>query len=229
VILPDRLYVGAPVRGGSVPTTDHVEIGYDFTDLPGPDDVRAAVGKRTMSLLAWFVITHRRSDPRYKRMESPPPEHAAVGHFERSRWTDEAWEATDRLARGLDAKAIVLQTPASMKPTTEHATRLENFVAHAARPGLVIAWEPEEGSWPARKVLELADRIDAVPVIDPTQSAIPDTEYVYLRFRGGKSGRATLKDDDLKKVAIEVRDRIGWVIFSNSSAEQDAARFQAML
>lgn len=229
MILPDRLYVGAPVRGGVVPSTDHVEIGYDFTDLPAAADVRAQIGKRTVSLLAWYVITHRRSDPRYKLMKHPPPEHAAVGHFERSRWTDEAWEATDKLARALDAKAVVLQTPGSMKATTEHATRLENFVAHAARPGLVIAWEPEPGSWPERKLLELADRIDAVPVVDPTLSSIPDTEYVYLRFRGGKSGRTTLKDDDLKKAALEVRDRIGWVIFSNATAEQDAARFNAML
>jgi uncharacterized protein YecE (DUF72 family) len=229
MILPDRIYVGAPVRGGAVLDTDHAEVGHDFTDLPQPADVKAQVGARTISLIAWHVITHRRSDPRYKLMASPPPEHAAVGHFERSRWTDEAWEATDKLARALDAKAVVLQTPASMKATTEHATRLENFVAHAARPGLVIAWEPEPGAWPERKFLELAERIDAVPVIDPTQSKIPETEYVYLRFRGGKSGRAVLKDDDLKTAALAVRDRIGWVVFCNNNAEQDAARFNAML
>ncbi len=229
MILPDRLYVGAPVRGGDVPSSEHVEVGHDFTDLPDPAAVRAQIGARTISLVAWHVITHRRSDPRYKQMTSPPPEHAAVGHFDRSRWTDEAWEATDKLARAVDAKAVLLQTPASMKASAEHATRLENFVAHAARPGLVIAWEPEPGSWPERKFLELAERVDAVPVVDPTVSKIPDTEYVYLRFRGGKSGRATLKDDDLKSAALKVRDRIGWVIFANTAGDQDAARFAAMI
>ena len=230
MILPDRLFVGAPMRGERVPSTDHVEVGADFGDLPAPADVRSQVGRaRTLTLIASCVITHRRSDPRYKLMASPPPEHAAVGHFERSRWTDEAWEQTDKLARGLDAKAVVLQTPPSMKPSAEHATRLENFVAHAARPGLVLAWEWAPGSWPDRKARELAERIDAVPVIDPTEVSIPETEYVYIRFRGGKSGRATLRDDDLKKTALEVRDRFGWVIFSNNAAEQDAQRFQQML
>lgn len=229
MILPDRLYVGASVRGGVVPAADHLEIGSDFCDLPTAPQVREMVGEATVSLVAWHVITHRRSDPRYKGMADPPPDHAAVGHFERSRWTDEAWEQTDKLARALSAKAVILQTPASMKATAEHSTRLENFVAHAARPGLVIAWEAEPGSWPEKKALELAERVDVMPVVDPIHSKIPDTEYVYLRFRGGKSGRAVLKDDDLKKVALEIRDRIGWVIFSNNSAVQDLQRFTHML
>ncbi|MFN2613898.1 MAG: hypothetical protein ABR552_03655 [Actinomycetota bacterium] len=230
MIIPDRLFVGVPVRRGETPPAPHAEVGSDWADLPKPAAIRAEVGRdRTLSMIASPILTHRRNDPRYKLMKEAPPEHAAVGHFERSRWTDEAWEHCNDVARGLDAGAAVFQTPVTFKANTEHATRLENFVAHAMRPGLVLAWEWAKGSWPDRKAMELCDRIGAIPVVDPTEREIPEAEYVYLRVRGGASGRATIKDDDLKKIALCTRDRLGWIIFSNKTGASDAARLLAML
>jgi hypothetical protein len=227
--LPDRLFVGIETRleGGAISTT-HVELG-GFAELPTPEQVRARAGDRTITMIGWHVLTHRRGDPRYEQMSDPPPAHAAVGHFERSRWTDEAWAAIDDLSRATDAMAVVFRTPPTFKATTEHATRLENFVAHGTRPGLAIGWEWAPRSWPAPKALTLCDRIGAVPVVDPTESDIPPGELIYLRFKGGTSGRKALRDDDLKKVALEARDRIGWVVFSNASAAEDAERFSQMI
>ncbi|HVL32292.1 MAG TPA: hypothetical protein VM600_01790 [Actinomycetota bacterium] len=228
--IPDRLYVGVPcARGAKLENGMLAEIGGDYADLPDAKTLRKELGDRSLTMIGWFVMTHRRTDPRYKQMKSPPPEHAAVGHFERSRWTDEAWEHTDKVARALDVQAAVLQTPPSFKATAEHALRLENFIAHAMRPGLALAWEWAAGSWPERKALELCDRIGAIPVIDPTQSPIPEAEYVYLRFRGGAKGKKALKDDDLKQAALAVRDRIGWVLFSNAGGAEDAKRFTDMI
>ncbi|HEX9774243.1 MAG TPA: hypothetical protein VGB83_01495 [Actinomycetota bacterium] len=228
--LPDRLFVGVPrAVGAAPPSTPHVEFG-GYADLPTPRDIGAGVGRdQTCTIEAWHVLTHRRSDPRYRAMTDPPPEHAAVGHFDRSRWTDEAWEALDRLARATDLQAVVLKTPASFKASAEHATRLENFVAHAMRPGLALAWEWAPRSWPATKALDLCDRIGAIAVVDPTKEPIPDGELVYLRVRPNARGKRVLKDDELKKVALEVRDRIGWLIFDNGDGEQDAERILEML
>ena len=226
--LPDSLVVGTPCALGDEPVATHVEL-TGYAELPDPAEVRGFAGDRTISLTGWHVLTHRRTDPRYRAMTSPPPEHAAVGHFERSRWTDEAWEQLDGLARACDAQAVVFQTPATFKSTSEHALRLENFVAHATRPGLALAWEWASGSWPDRKALDLCEHIGAVPVLDPTEHGIPEGELIYLRFRGGAKGRKPLRDDDLKKVALEARDRIGWVVFSNTSAAQDADRFLQMI
>ncbi len=230
MIAPDGIQVGVPVSlKGPPPGTPLAEVGADFADLPQPKEIRTATGKSTaVSLIASLVLTHRRSDPRYRAMKNPPPEHAAVGHFERSRWTDEAWTDTDGLARALDAGAVLLQTPASFKASTEHATRLENFVAHAMRPQVSLAWEWMKGSWPDRKALDLCDRIGAVPVIDPLAAPIPDTEYVYLRI-GRPSSRKPIHDDDLKEVALQIRDRTGWVVFSNPSGPADAHRLLDML
>lgn len=226
--LPYCLLVGVPATIRA-PTAGLVEVGQDLCELPVPDEVRALAAGRAVTLIAWHVLTHRRSDPRYRGMATQIPEHAAVGHFERSRWTDEAWERTDALARATGAQAVVLQTPVSFRSSAEHATRLENFVAQATRPDLALAWEWQPVSWPDRRALELCDRIGLMPVVDPTEGGVPESEFVYLRFRGGPSGRRALRDDDLKKVALAARDRIGWVVFSNATAEQDAERFAAML
>lgn len=228
--LPDRLFVGVSgALGDELPAVTHVELG-GYAELPEPKEVADTAGaNRTITLIGWHVLTHRRTDPRYKRMASPPPEHAAVGHFDRSRWTDEAWEQLDALARACEAMAVVFPTPTTFRSSDEHATRLENFVAHGTRPGLALAWEWASRSWPKKEALALCDRIGAIPVIDPTEDAIPEGELVYLRFGGGRSGRKVLKDDDLKKVALEARDRIGWVIFSNATAAEDADRFLNMI
>jgi uncharacterized protein YecE (DUF72 family) len=230
MIGPDGIRVGVPVSlQGPPPGTPLAEVGADFADPPSAKDVRAVTGKQAaVALIASHVVTHRRSDPRYKAMTAPPPEHAAVGHFERSRWTDEAWVETDKLAAALGAEAVLLQTPASFKASTEHATRLENFIAHAMRPRISLAWEWTKGSWPDRKALELCDRIGAIPVIDPVAGTIPDAEYVYLRI-GKPTGRKPIHDDDLKEVALRVRDRSGWIVFCNPSGVADARRLLDML
>jgi len=229
-VIVEEIQVGVPVSlQGPPPGTPLVEVGADFTDLPNAKDVRAAAGKNTaVALIASHVLTHRRSDPRYRAMKNPPPEHAAVGHFERSRWTDEAWADTDGLSRALEAGAVLLQTPVSFKASTEHATRLENFVAHAMRPRVSLAWEWAKGSWPDRKAFDLCERIGAVPVVDPLTSSIPENDFVYLRI-GKPTSRKQIHDDDLKEIALQIRDRTGWVVFSNPSGVADARRLLEML
>ena len=230
MILPDHVFSGVPAKlAGPAPDSEFFEVGEDAADLPDAATIKSLAKGKVVTLVGWHILTHRRSDPRYKKMSSPPPDHAAVGHFERSRWTDEAWERTDALARAVGAQAVLLRTPASFKATADHAIRLENFVAHATRPGLGLAWEWAPGSWTDAKALQLCERIGALPVIDPATSKIPDGDTVYLRFRGGASGRAAIKDDDLKKAALAVRDRVGWVVFANSTGTVDAARFAQML
>lgn len=229
MIIPEGLSVGVPcVPGATPPPVPAIEIGPDLCELPTPQEVGALGTGRIVTLVAWHVITHRRSDPRYKRMTTPIPEHAAVGHFDRSRWTDEAWEHTDALARTVDAPAVILRTPPSFRSTAEHATRLENFVAHATRPGLQLAWEWAPGSWPQGRALELCETIGAIPVIDPLEQPVPDTEMVYARFRGAARRRSPA-DDDLKSAALTLRDRIGWAIFDTRTAVQDAERFLQMI
>jgi hypothetical protein len=96
------------------------------------------------------------------------------------------------------------------------------------RPRVSLAWEWAKGSWPDRKALDLCDRIGAVPVTDPLGGPIPDAEFVYLRI-GKPTSRKQIHDDDLKEIALQIRDRTGWAVFSNPSGPADARRLLDML
>ena len=69
VIGPDGIQIGVPISlKGPPPGTPLAEVGADFADLPHANVVRAAAGKGTsVALIASHVLTHRRSDPRYRR------------------------------------------------------------------------------------------------------------------------------------------------------------------
>lgn len=211
---------------------DFVEIQDTFLEPPEADQARAwrrvAAGELALSLVAWQVITHPRSTAEYRRMRTQIPEHAAVGHFARSRWTDEAWQRMDALARAVKAPVIVFRTPPSFKRTRENATALENFVAHAQRPGLSFAWE-WEASWPEAPAMEFCERTGIMPVVDPTGRPVPEGDQVYLRVLGGRSGRASPDDDELERLAEGLRGRTGHVVFSNASAWEDARRLAKLL
>jgi uncharacterized protein YecE (DUF72 family) len=186
-------------------------------DLPGGRDLARA-------LVAWQVITHPRRD-HDRGTRSDIPEHAAVGHFERSRWTDEAWDRMDALARAVRAPAIVFRTPASFTPTAAHTQRLENFVAHADRPGLELAWE-WTGTWRPEQALGVCERLGLLPVIDPIANDVPDAEVVYLRVT---RKRGSTSETALARLADRVRGRDGFLVFDGPASWEDARRLVKML
>ncbi|MHB8513744.1 MAG: DUF72 domain-containing protein, partial [Actinomycetota bacterium] len=168
-----------------------VEIQESFHEGATLDKVRRTIervaGDLALGLVASKVITHPRKDPVYKVPGPDVPDHAAVGHFTRSRWTDEAWERTDAMVRALKAKVVLLRTPPSFKKTAANALALEHFVAHAARPGLEIAWEYSSG-WPESDALATCERLGLIPVVDLNAKSFPPGD-LYARFTGGGTGR----------------------------------------
>jgi uncharacterized protein YecE (DUF72 family) len=229
-MIPTEVVIGVADSADSETALPYLEIQETFIEPPEPKGAEQwRKPGRQLGLVAWQVITHPRSSPSYKEMETVIPEHAAVGHFARSRWTDEAWERTDAVARSMRAAAVVLRTPASFRPGGQNELHMENFIAHAMRPALSLAWEWTPGSWNEPRALALAERIGVIPVVDPLDRPVPPGETIYLRVVGGKSGRRSPSDDQLKKLAEQLRDRAGWVVFGNKSAEQDAQRLAQMI
>lgn len=210
---------------------DFVEIQETFLEPPDPGEApswsHGVAGELVTSLVAWQVITHPRSTGEYRRMRTEIPDHAAVGHFARSRWTDEAWQRMDALARTVRAPVIVFRTPPSFRRTQQNATALENFVAHAQRPGLSFAWD-WGASWSAEHALEFCERTGMIPVVDPTAQRIPEGD-VYLRVLGGRSGRTAPTEAALEKLAESVRARTGHIVFANVTAWEDARRLAKLL
>ncbi len=190
-------------------------------------DLERVAGDLGIGLIASKVITHPRKDPVYKVTGHNVPDHAAVGHFTRSRWTDEAWERTDALVRALKAKVVVLRTPPSFRKTAQNALALENFIAHAERPGLEIAWD-HGGLWPAAEAQAICDRLGLIPVVDAGAKTLPAGD-LYVRFSGGAAGRGSPSEAALGKIASSIRERGGFAVFANKSRWEDARRLAKAL
>ncbi|MBI4728622.1 MAG: DUF72 domain-containing protein [Acidobacteria bacterium] len=207
-----------------------VEIQDTFEDLPPIEEAaRWRRSRRSYSIVAWQVITHPRSSPSYRKLRSPIPEHAAVGLFTHSRWTDEAREQTKAFARALGARAVLLRTPPAFRATPEHEARLENFVALASGPDMTVAWEWAPRSWAPERALGLADRLGIAAAVDPLGGPVPASDPVYVRVTDASTGGRPLDEASAKRIRGEVQGRRGWVVFATAAAEDDALRLADLL
>jgi uncharacterized protein YecE (DUF72 family) len=204
-----------------------VEMTGSFDKPPAVDEAsaltRRAPGGLAVGLVCWQVVTHPKAHAVYRADGGEIPDHAAIGHFARSRWTDEAWERMDALARAIRSPVVLLRTPPSFRKTAANATAIENFIAHAERPGLAIAWEWAP-TWPSAAALELCERLDLIP--SGTASAIPQSDRLYLRV---SSGRRPTTEAGLSKIAKAVEGKEGFVVFESPTAWEDARRFAKLL
>lgn len=204
----------------------YVELAGSCDAPPTTDEAtalrRRAAGDLDVGLVCWQVVTHPKAHGSYRAQGGEIPDHASIGHFARSRWTDEAWERMDTLSRALRSPVVVLRTPPSFRKTTANATAIENFVAHAERPGLAIAWEWAP-TWPAADAIALCERLDLIP--GATTSAIPETDRVYFRF----TSRRAPAESALERLAKSLRGRSGFVVFDSSTSWEDARRFAKIL
>lgn len=203
-----------------------VELTDSFDLPPGIEEAaalkRRAAGDLALGLVCWQVVTHPRSHEAYRSSGGEIPDHAAVGHFARSRWTDEAWERMDTLARAVRSPVILMRTPQSFRKTAANATAIENFVAHAERPGLSLAWEWSP-AWPAADALALCERLDLIP--SGAGDGLPASDRVYVRV----AGRRAPSEAVLAKLAKALHGRSGYVVFDSKSAWEDARRFAKLL
>src|SRR5687767_15120125 len=103
-----------------------VEIQHTFYDPP-PDAMlarwRTTVPPQFESpLKPWQVVTHESASPTYRKLKRPlPAEHRGqVGAFRSTPPVLAAWERTLECAGLLRATAVLLQCPASLRPTPEN-------------------------------------------------------------------------------------------------------------
>ncbi|GAA3290564.1 DUF72 domain-containing protein [Dactylosporangium vinaceum] len=175
---------------------------------------------------AWQLITHEARSPTYRRLRTPlsDEERAQAGGF---RWTPvvaRAWDTTARCAAVLEASAILLQCPASFRPTDVTVARLRTFLARAPRPdGVRLLWEPR-GAWPDDLVRELCAELDLTHAADPfVRPSL--TPLAYYRLHGVTGAGHVYTDDELDRLAAMVGAGPAYVMFNNLPRAADAARF----
>jgi len=188
-------------------------------------------------LKAWQLVTHDASSPTYRRLRTTlsDADRASAGAFRDSPVVERAWERTLDCAAILRATAILLQCPASFRPTDENIDGLRAFFARVERPsGIRMLWEPR-GPWPRDIVAALCRELDLVHVVDPFVSNTVTPEQTYFRLHGTTGARHVYTDAELERLADMLPATTGapavapYVLFNNLPRVEDARRFREIL
>ena len=108
-------------------------------------------------------------------------------------------------AAALEARCVVLQTPASVRPTTTNKKRLAAVFEKIPREGTVRCWEPA-GIWEREEALALGRALSVLVVLDAARDAPGPGPIVYTRLRAlGKT--ASLGAQTIERVAERLRRR----------------------
>jgi uncharacterized protein YecE (DUF72 family) len=152
-----------------------------------------------------------------------------VGSFKPTAIVREAWDVTLASAGALKAKTVLLQCPASFKPTGENVENFSAFCSTVDRGGLNIAWEPR-GKWPDELVGDLCREFDLWHAVDPFEKATMTRERCYFRLHGRGGWRYKYDDGELEELAsILPRDVLSYVFFNNREMLDDAVRFERIV
>lgn len=148
-----------------------------------------------------------------------------VGELTRSKAADEALADALAVASAVEARCILLQTPASVRPTDANRRKLAALFEKLPGEAVVRAWEPA-GIWEAPEVIATARSIGAIPVIDASQHELPPGPIAYTRLRSlGKT--AALSSGVVETVAQRIRGRRE--VFIVVESERDAPRVRTAL
>jgi uncharacterized protein YecE (DUF72 family) len=128
-----------------------------------------------------------------------------VGELAAGAPLDEALASSLEVAAAVEARCIVLQTPASFRPTAANRKKLAALFERVPPEGVVRCWEPS-GIWERDDILATARAAKVVPVLDAAREAPPPGPLVYTRLRAlGKS--SSLGAAAIERVADRLRGR----------------------
>jgi uncharacterized protein YecE (DUF72 family) len=186
-----RPHVGLPVLEGDL---ERYAEKYDLLEIHPVDQ---AVPK-SATLRAW----RRKVPPSFVFSVVFP---RVVGELKSSPAFDEALEQALAVARDVEARCLVLTTPASITPTDLNKKRLAALLEKLPDDVVTVAWEPH-GIWEPEEAMALADKLELVLVVDPSREPAPKGSIAYFRLRGlGETTR--LSPAALDKVAAELQPR----------------------
>jgi uncharacterized protein YecE (DUF72 family) len=215
-----------------------VEVQQTFYEPPRDETMRrwraSAPSDFEFTIKAWQLVTHDASSPTYRRLRTTltPEERAEAGAFRGTPIVRRAWQRTLDCAAILRATAILLQCPASFRPTEENVDRMTAFFATVDRPaGVRLLWEPR-GAWPRDLVAKISRELTLVHVVDPFVSTTVTPEQAYFRLHGITGARHVYTDAELEQLAGMLPSGTSvapYVLFNNLPRVGDARRFRAVL
>ncbi len=143
------------------------------------------------------------------------------------------FEEVKAVAKELEAKVILFQTPSSFKPTPENVERVRAFFSSIDREGFTLAWEVRwEKDWPEEVVKSLFAELDLVHVVDPLrQRSYWKPLYYRLHGFGRPMYNYRFSREELRraKEVVEEQNPNAYVVFNNYYMYEDALAFLSLL
>ncbi|MCL7382808.1 MAG: DUF72 domain-containing protein [Thaumarchaeota archaeon] len=221
-----------------------VEIQETFYKLPRVETVKKwreeTYSEFIFNMKAWQAVTHPPTSPTWRRsgVRIARSKISKYGFLKPTEENFEAWEKTLEVADAMNARVVVVQTPASFSYSRDNLENIEEFFSTAKRGSSNIGWEPR-GDW--REHLDEIRRIcikhDILHITDPFRCenvSIHNVRYYRLHGIGGKEVNYSYKytvSDFKKLVEIISRDKDEgvedvYVMFNNISMRDDALNFK---
>ncbi len=176
---------------------------------------------------AWQVITHPPSSPTFRKAGIKAEN---CGFFRPVSEVFRAWEITDSIAKALDAKIIVFQTPPSFKETAENVENIRQFFSSVERR-YIFVWEAR--GWSSEAIERICGELDLVHCVDPFVAEPLHGEIAYFRLHGmhARMYRHRYSDDELNKLRefCNKLEKETYVLFNNMHMCDDAKRFASVL
>lgn len=141
---------------------------------------------------------------------------------------DAALAQSVEVARVLQARCVILATPADVRPTKANRERIVELADRLPRHGHILGWQPA-GIWELPDVYETADRAGLLAVLDGVRDPLPPGPVAYTRVRTlGQA--AQLGVGSLERLAEQLHDRReAFVVVDAPSAGTVRAGLAAMI
>lgn len=145
------------------------------------------------------------------------------------------FEKMKEICKALNARIMLMQTPASFSPTNDNIKAMKDFFKNIERDDIIIALELR-GKWLEKpKIIKsLCKELDIINCVDPLRNEpqyFGKANIAYLRLHGfGKPlmYNYTFSDEELEKVKeiiLSLKCKECYVLFNNFTMYDDALRF----
>jgi len=141
------------------------------------------------------------------------------------------------ICKALNAKIMLIQTPASFLPSNENINAMKKFFRNIETDNITIAWETRGKWWEKPKIIkDLCKELDIINCVDPLRNEpqyFGKANIAYFRLHGfGKPlmYNYTFSDEELEKVkkrVLSLKCRECYVLFNNFTMYDDALKFSA--
>ena len=106
----------------------------------------------------------------------------AVASLDRTGAFGEALSRSNEAIKSLQAAAVILVTPPSVRPTKPNRERIARLRDKLPADGCVVGWEAR-GMWEQEELIQTAHDLGYLPIFDAAQDAVPPGPIAYTRLR----------------------------------------------